>query len=226
MQGWEKRGRSISASEPPLLGLWPTGSPRHQRSIPFSASLGEATSCWWKATSWWEGVHETLSCPSLCSTNHTLFFIPLPALAGCPLSISCHIFPVLQTIREKSPARPFAKPGRKTGHFPECFEPGPSQGLAGQSLGGYEGVQRQSLGGCEGGHLDRMPTSMFGSTPSHLTFPLGERICGPYSSHPVLKASSKARGTTMPFGSRDSGLDCTPIFTWGVTCVVFPVVKG
>lgn len=69
-------------------------------------------------------------CPSLCSTNHTLSFVPpLPAPAGYSLSVSCHIFPVLQTVREKSPAGPFAKPGRDW-TFP-CFEPGPSKGSAG-----------------------------------------------------------------------------------------------
>lgn len=72
------------------------------------------------------------SCPSLCSTNHTLSFVPLrPAPAGSPLSISCHIFPVLQATREKGPAGPFAKPGRRTGCFPDHFEPGPSEGSAG-----------------------------------------------------------------------------------------------
>lgn len=54
-----------------------------------------------------------------------------PAAAGRLLSISCHIFPVLQTGREKSPAGPFAKPGGETEHCSECFEPGLSQGSAG-----------------------------------------------------------------------------------------------
>lgn len=206
-----RAGRSEAGPQAPQsLHGWVCGllDLQHQRSILFTASPEKATSCWWEATSWWEGVPETLSCPSLCSTNHPLFFIPVPAPAGCPLSISCHIFPVLQTVREKSPAGSFAKPGRETGHFPECFEPRPSQGSA--------GCQEWFLGGCEGGHLERMLHLhvWLNTFPSHLPF-WEKNISDPSSSHPVLKASSKARGTAVPFRG-----------TQALVPVAFPVVKS
>uniref|UniRef100_A0A494BBA6 N-deacetylase/N-sulfotransferase (heparan glucosaminyl) 1 n=1 Tax=Mus musculus TaxID=10090 RepID=A0A494BBA6_MOUSE len=43
------------------------------------------------------------------------------------LNISCHSSSVLQTVKGKSAAGPFAQPGRKTGHVPEGFEPGPAR---------------------------------------------------------------------------------------------------
>lgn len=149
-----------------------------------------------------------LFCPSLCSTNHALPFTPsAPAPAGYPLSISCRIFPVLQTMG-RSPTGLFAKRERETGRF----EPGTSEGSAGypESRGWMWGWQ---------------PLHTFWLIPSHLTCSLEERIAESYSIDPVLRAFVGTLGRCRAIGPRDPGL-LTPVPHPGIGRVVFPVVKG
>lgn len=99
-QGQEKSpGGSTSASEHPALGRWPPGPPsppevRSVHGLPWGSHSLLVDGRFLVRGS----PRDSLFCPSLCSTNHALPFIPsLPAPAGSPLSISCHVFPVLQT---------------------------------------------------------------------------------------------------------------------------------
>lgn len=67
----------------------------------------------------------------------TVFYQPRPLLPSTPCpsrvisSVLAAVFSLSSRQQGRSPAGPFAKPGGETGHRPDCFEPGPSEGSAG-----------------------------------------------------------------------------------------------
>lgn len=179
------------------LDLPSTRGPFHSQPL-----VGEASSCWR------EGVCATLPSVPHCVLPPDRTFPPCPSRAPTPSVLAATFSLVLQTARAKNLARPFAKPGRETGHIPEGFLARPAERgqLASQSL-----PRGQGSAWPPGENSTPRLGSSYDISPSLF----GERLwflqCSP-GPQPLLQVPGAAE--PPPFSP-----------PWGLTCVVFPVVK-